>query len=172
MHEVRLGDMDSRRAVMVRSLVFHVSGFPPELVWLMSEFRLIVNKSIRIAVSQDIRSRFRLSTAAYGQLSAEHDIHKQYIPSAFEVAMGALKGHRRRTRKGRRSSTPYMTRLMLKAENHAKSGPAWPWREITGFAVATALTGRMNEKMSAMERSILRDLIESPLVHPKKGWLR
>jgi hypothetical protein len=73
-----LGDVDSRNAIVVRSLVFHVSGFPPELSWLMNEFRLIVNKSIRIAVSQDIRSRYRLSSAAYRQLSAEHSIHKQY----------------------------------------------------------------------------------------------
>ena len=91
MHEVSLGNVDSQNAVVVRSLVFHVSGFPPELNWLVSEFRLIVNKSIRIAVSQDIRSRYRLSSAAYRQLSAEHSIYKQYIPSAFEIAMGALK---------------------------------------------------------------------------------
>ena len=100
-------------------MVFHLSDFPPQLAWLMSEFRLIVNKSIRIALSQDIRSRYRLTAAAYGQLSAQHNIHKQYIPSAFEVAMGALKAYRKRLRKGGRSSTPYMMRLMLKAENQS-----------------------------------------------------
>ncbi len=119
MREAKLGGVDSRNAAVVRSLVFHVSGFPPELDRLLGEFRLIVNESIRIALSHDIRSRYRLSAAAYGQLSAEHCIFKQYIPSAFEVAMGALKAHRRRLKKGRRSSTPYMTKLMLKAENQS-----------------------------------------------------
>ncbi len=119
MRKVRLDDVDSRNAVVVRSLVFHVSGFPPELSWLMSEFRLMVNKSIRIAVSQDIRSRYRLTSAAYRQLSAEHNIHKKYIPSAFEVAMGALKAYRRRLRKGKRCSIPFMMKRMLKAENQS-----------------------------------------------------
>jgi len=100
-------------------LAFPVSDAPPELNWLMSEFRIIVNKSIRIAVSQDIRSRYRLTSAAYRQLSAEHSIHKQYIPSAFEVAMGALKAYRRRLRKGKQGSIPYTTRRMLKAENQS-----------------------------------------------------
>jgi len=105
-------------ARVVRSLAFHV-GAPRPVLALMSEFRLIVNKAIRIAYRSDIRSRFRLSHSAYASLSAEHDVYKQYIPSAFEVAMGCLKAHRRRTRRGRRASVPYLRRLLLKAENQA-----------------------------------------------------
>ena len=111
--------MQTVKGTVVKSLVFRVESFPPQLEWLLGEFRLMVNRSIRIALSHDIRSRYRLSAAAYRQLSAEHSIYKQYIPSAFEVAMCALKAYRRRLRKGKRSSTPYMMRPMLKAENQS-----------------------------------------------------
>ena len=50
---------------VVRSLVFPVDSHPPSLRWLLGEFRLLVNRSIRIALREDIRSRFRLSKAAY-----------------------------------------------------------------------------------------------------------
>jgi putative transposase len=46
-------------------------------------------------------------------------VHKQYIPSAFEVALAVLKVHRRRIRKGKRSSVPFLRRLLLKAENQS-----------------------------------------------------
>src|SRR2546422_8766965 len=102
---------------IIRSLSFLVGKVPPPLLGLVREFRLIANRSIRIALREDIRSRVRLARAAYRLLSAEHDVYKQYIPSAFEVALGVLKAHRRRVRKGKRSSVPFMHRLMLKAEN-------------------------------------------------------
>src|SRR5439155_10143174 len=91
----------------------------PHLRWLLAEFRLLVNESIRIALKEDIRSRARLTRAAYKDLGARHAVYKQYIPSAFEVALGVLKAHRRRVRKGKRSSVPFMHRLMLKAENQS-----------------------------------------------------
>ncbi len=85
----------------------------------MKEFRLIVNKSIRVALQGDLRSRARLARAAYAGLSQDHAIYKQYIPSAFEVALGCLKGHRRRLRTRKAASQPYMSRAMLKAENQS-----------------------------------------------------
>src|SRR5881628_2478114 len=103
----------------IRSLTFHIGELPLPLLGVLSEFRLIVNKSIRIALREDIRSRVRLTRAAYRVLSAEHDVYKQYIPSAFEVALGVLKAHRRRMRRGKRSSVPFIRRLMLKAENQS-----------------------------------------------------
>ena len=105
-------------ARVMRSLTFTVKA-PSSLICLMEEFRLIVNKSIRAALRDDIRSRFRLSSAVYRRFSAEHDIYKQYIPSVFEVAMGVLKAYRRRVRQGRRTTVPYLRRLMLKAENQS-----------------------------------------------------
>jgi putative transposase len=89
------------------------------LEWLLAEFRLLVNESIRIALREDIRSRARLARAAYQVLSRGHAVYKQYIPSAFEVALGVLKAHRRRLKRRKRSSVPYMRRLMLKAENQS-----------------------------------------------------
>jgi putative transposase len=104
---------------LVRSLPFPSGGLPPALLGLLAEFRLIVNKSIRIALHEDIRSRVRLAKAAYQSLSDEHNVYKQYIPSAFEVALTVLKVYRRRMRTGKRTTVPFMRRLMLKAENQS-----------------------------------------------------
>src|SRR2546422_1606297 len=104
---------------VVRSLSFAVDAMPAPLRWLLGEFRLIANQSIRIALREAIRSRFRLSRAAYACLSAEHDVYKQYIPCAFEVAVAALKVYRRRVRKEKRTSVPYIRRFLLKAENQS-----------------------------------------------------
>jgi len=102
-----------------RALVFSVRWDAPPLDWLLSEFRVLVNESIRIALHQDIRSRARLVRAAYRDLSRRHAVYKQYIPSAFEVALGVLKDHRRRLKRKKRSSVPYIRKLMLKAENQS-----------------------------------------------------
>ncbi len=102
-----------------RALVFSIRWDAPPLDWLLSEFRLLVNESIRIALQEGIRSRARLTRAAYQILSRGHVVHKKYIPSAFEVALAVLKAHRRRLRKGKRSSVPYIRRRMLKAENQS-----------------------------------------------------
>ncbi len=104
---------------IVRSLVFPIGSLAPGLRWLLGEFRLIVNRSIRTALHQDIRSRYRLSAVAYRALSADHDLYKQYIPSAFEVAIAVLKNYRRRLRQGKRTNVPYLRRLLLKAENQS-----------------------------------------------------
>lgn len=89
-----------------RALVFPVTVADPRLDWLLAEFRLLVNESIRIALREDLRSRVRLARAAYRGLSDRHVIHKHYISSAFEVALAVLKAHRRRLRKGKRPSMP------------------------------------------------------------------
>ncbi len=102
-----------------RALRFDVSLEDARLDWLMREFRLLVNESIRIALAHDLRSRARLSRVAYNPLSQKHTIYKQYITSAFEIALGVLKAHRRRLRKGNRSSVPFVRRLVLKAENQS-----------------------------------------------------
>jgi putative transposase len=102
-----------------RSLAFSVTWDDRRLDWLLAEFRLLVNESIRAALQGDHRSRARLTRAAYTDLSARHAVYKQYIPSAFEVALGVLKVYRRRKRRGKRTTTPFMRRLMLKAENQS-----------------------------------------------------
>src|SRR6266540_6254047 len=92
-----------------RALAFQVRWDAPSLDWLLSEFRLLVN----------LRSRARLARAAYQVLSRGHALYKQYIPSAFEVALTVLNAHRRRLKRKKRSSVPYMRKLMLKAENQS-----------------------------------------------------
>jgi len=104
---------------VVRSLAFPMGALPPALRGLLGEFRLLVNRSIRIALREDVRSRFRLTKVAYRALSTEHDVYKQYIPSAFEVALTVLKTYRRRVRQGKRTNLPYVRRLLLKAENQS-----------------------------------------------------
>ncbi len=104
---------------VVRSLSFPIADLPAPLSHVLEEFRLIVNKSIRIALREDIRSRARLTRVAYTGLSREHAIYKRYIPSAFEVALGVLKAHRRRLRKGRASAVPFVRKPLLRAENQA-----------------------------------------------------
>ncbi len=102
-----------------RTLVFSVRWTDARLEWLLKEFRLITNKSIRVAFRGDIRSRARLSEVSYTDLSRQHALHKQYINSAFEIALGVLKVHRRRLHKGKATSVPFVRRLLLKAENQS-----------------------------------------------------
>jgi putative transposase len=138
-----------------RALVFHIGWRDSNLDWLLSEFRLLVNKSIRVALSLDIRSRARLARAAYKDLSGSHIVHKQYIPSAFEVALGALKAYRRRVKAGKRSSVPYMRRLMLKAENQSY----WLDRETGRLRIPIRGTEgvQLHLPLSEWHRSFLRD---------------
>jgi len=102
---------------VVRNLVFPVVALPASLTLLLREFRLITNKCIRVAHAQDIRSRAKLQKAVYADLSAEHDIYKGHIYSTFEVAFASLKNYRRRTRKGQKTSFPYLRKLIMKTDN-------------------------------------------------------
>src|SRR3989454_1855977 len=144
-----------RSVLAHRALVFPVTSEDPGLGWLLAEFRLLVNESIRIALREDIRSRARLTRAAYADLSARHAVHKQYIPSAFEVALAILKVHRRRIRKGKRSSTPFLRRLMLKAENQSY----WLDRETGRIRIPIRGTEgvQLHLPLSEWHRSILGD---------------
>ncbi|HYT18587.1 MAG TPA: transposase [Thermoplasmata archaeon] len=139
----------------VRTLSFPVDWTEPRLDWLTKEFRLIVNKSIRVAVRGDLRSRARLSRAAYADLSRDHQIHKRYIPSAFEVALGCLKARRRRIRKGKAASVPFMKRPMLKAENQSY----WLDRETGRLRIPIRGTEgvQLNLPLAEWHRSFLDD---------------
>jgi IS605 OrfB family transposase len=83
-------------------------------------------------------------------------VHKQYIPSAFEVALSVLKAHRRRLRKGKRSSVPYVRKLMLKAENQSY----WLDRETGRLRIPIRGTEgvQLHLPLSDWHRSFLRDL--------------
>ncbi len=138
-----------------RALAFSIAWDDPRLGWLLAEFRLIVNESIRIALKEDIRSRARLTRAAYKDLSARHALYKQYIPSAFEVALAVLKVHRRRVREGKRSSIPFLRRLLLKAENQSY----WLDRETGRLRIPIRGTEgvQLHLPLSEWHRTILSD---------------
>ncbi len=138
-----------------RALVFPIPWEDSRLGWLLAEFRLLVNESIRISLREDIRSRARLTRTAYADLSARHAVHKRYIPSAFEVALSVLKAHRRRMRKGKRSSVPFLRCLMLKAENQSY----WLDRETGRIRIPIRGTEgvQLHLPLSEWHRSILGD---------------
>jgi len=138
-----------------RALVFQIRWDAPPLDWLLAEFRLLVNESIRIALREDIRSRARLARAAYQALSRRHVVYKQYIPAAFEVALAVLNAHRRRLNRKRRSSVPFMRRLMLKAENQAY----WLDRETGRLRIPVRGTEgvQLHLPLSEWHRSFLSD---------------
>src|SRR5207245_7027927 len=110
-----------------------------------------------IALREDRQTRARLARAAYEVLSRGHAVYKQYIPSAFEVALTVLKAHRRRLRRKKRSSVPYMRKLMLKAENQSY----WLDRETGRLRIPVRGTEgvQLHLPLSEWHRSFLRDPI-------------
>lgn len=106
--------------MVVRGVVFELYNhrtLPRELFWLMKEFRLMVNKAIRVGLEKGLTSRNSICQVVYKRFRKEHDVYSQYIPSACEVAASILKNYRKGVRKGLRTRTPYAKRLSLKCEN-------------------------------------------------------
>jgi putative transposase len=108
----------------IRSAVFYLDGhLAPEARFLMEDFRLATNGAIRTGLQAGVTSRNALNKLAYKDFRKEHPgLYSQHLVSAFEVAAGILKNHRRRLRRmgmGRANSPPYVKRLMMNAENQA-----------------------------------------------------
>jgi len=135
--------------------VFPIVWHDPRLDWLLAEFRLLVNESIRVAFEGDIRSRARLASAAYADMSERHPVHKKYIPSAFGVALAVLKAYRRRLRKGKRSAVPFARRPILVAENQSY----WLDRQTGRIRIPIQGTEgvQLHLPLSEWHRSFLRD---------------
>jgi len=104
-----------------RGIAFCIKdGLPPEARFLLEDFRLAVNEAIRAGLRAKVSSRNALSKIAYKDFRKEHPkMYAQHIVSAFEVAGGVLKNHRRRLRNSIASQVPFVRRLMLKTENQA-----------------------------------------------------
>jgi putative transposase len=108
----------------IRSAVFHLDGhLAPEARFLMEDFRLATNGAIRTGLQAGVTSRNALNKLAYKDFRKEHPgLYSQHLVSAFDVAAGILKNHRRRLRRmgmGRVIRPPYVKRLMMSAENQA-----------------------------------------------------
>ena len=89
----------------------------------MEDFRLATNGAIRAGLQAKVTSRNALCKLAYKDSRKEHPgIYSQHLVSAFGVAAGILKNHRRQSRRletWRATRPPYVKRLMMKTENQA-----------------------------------------------------
>jgi IS605 OrfB family transposase len=107
--------------MLVKGVAFRLaSDLPPEAILLLQEFRLAVNKAVRASLDARVSSRNGISKLLYRTFREEHPgMYSQHLVSSFEVAAGILKNYRKRLRHGRRCGTPFVKRLMMKAENQA-----------------------------------------------------
>jgi putative transposase len=107
--------------MLVKGVVFRLaSDIPPEAASLLQDFRLAVNRAVRAGVDARVSSRYGITKLLYKTFREEHPgMYAQHLVSSFEVAAGLLKNHRKRLRQGRRCKTPFVKRLMMKAENQA-----------------------------------------------------
>jgi len=107
--------------MLVKGVVFYLdSGLPAEAKFLLEDFRLAVNNTIRAGLQARVTSRNALVRVAYKDFREQHPrMYAKHLVSAFEVAGSVLKNHRRRVRKGVTCRIPYVKRLMMKAENQA-----------------------------------------------------
>jgi putative transposase len=107
--------------MLVKGVAFPLaSDLPPEAILLLQEFRLAVNKAVRASLDAHVSSRNGITKLFYRKFREEHPgMYAQHLVSSFEVAAGILKNYRKRLRHGRRPRTPFVKRLMMKAENQA-----------------------------------------------------
>ncbi len=107
--------------MLVKGIVFYLdSNLPLEARSLLEDFRLAVNNAIRAGLQARVTSRNALCKIAYKEFRQEHPkMYSQHLVSAFEVAGSILKNHRMRLRKCVTCRTPFVKRLMMKAENQA-----------------------------------------------------
>ena len=110
-----------KEEMLVKGVVFRLdTNIPSEAKSLLEDFRLAVNNAIRAGLQARVTSRNALARIAYKDFRQEHPrMYAKHLVSAFEVAGGVLKNHRRRIRKGVACRVPYVKRLMMKAENQA-----------------------------------------------------
>ena len=107
--------------MLVKGVAFHLaSNPPPEVILLLQDFRLAVNKAIRASLDARVSSRNGIAKLLYRTFREEHPgMYAKHLVSSFEVAAGVLKTYRKRLRNGRPCGMPFVKRLMMKAENQA-----------------------------------------------------
>jgi len=107
--------------MLVKGVVFYLdSDLPTEAKFLLEDFRLAVNNAIRAGLQARVTSRNALNKLVYKDFREQHPrMYAKHLVSAFEVAGSVLKNHRKRVRKDVTCRTPFVKRLMMKAENQA-----------------------------------------------------
>ena len=144
--------------MLVKGVAFYLeSDLPTEAKFLLEDFRLAVNNAIRAGLQARVTSRNALVRIAYKDFRQEHPkVYAQHLVSAFGVAGGILKNHRRRVRKSVACRIPYVKHLMMKAENQAykldrKSG-------IIDLPIRAGLRVRLSLIVSQYHRRYLNDM--------------
>jgi len=82
----------------------------------MQDFRLMVNKSIRFAMENNLTAKGSLVKLAQS-MAKEYHLNFQHARTATEVALSLSKGHRRRLRKGKECKLPYVYKPFLRADD-------------------------------------------------------
>src|SRR5437588_5465844 len=82
-----------------------------ELLWLLDEFRRMVNVCIAVGIEENVSSLKTLSSKSYRRLS--HDILSYYRLCAISTATGILRNHRKAKKKNPWTKVPYAGKLML-----------------------------------------------------------
>ncbi len=75
----------------------------------------MVNQAIRAGLAGGATSRASMNRLVYSELSRQYRGRSSYVVQAISDALGILRAHRKRQRRGKASKTPYVTRLFLKA---------------------------------------------------------
>src|SRR3989440_689672 len=84
---------------------------PANLLWLLDEFRCMVNVCIAIGIEENVSSLKTLSLRSYHRLS--RDNLSYYRLCAISAATGILRNYRKAKRKNPRTRVPYAKKLML-----------------------------------------------------------
>src|SRR6059058_3135914 len=82
-----------------------------ELLWLLDEFRRMVNVCVAIGIEENISSRMTLPSASYHRPS--RDILGYYTLGAIGIATGILSNYRKAVRKNPWTRVPLARKLML-----------------------------------------------------------
>ena len=85
----------------------------PEVLKFLDDFRKMINDVIRIALQENVTSRFSITSKAY-QLLIRYPYPTAYRLSACNVATGVLRNYRRELRKKPYLEKPYIKRSFVK----------------------------------------------------------
>ena len=115
----------------------------------------MVNKAIRFGLLNHCSSLGAISRGVYYGLRAEHHVYSQHVSQACAVGASILRSHRKRLRKGIKSSPPFVKRLFARIENQA-----YTLDRTTGalrFPIRAGTQVTIQLPLSEYHRSILSD---------------
>jgi putative transposase len=100
-----------------RSLVCELaSPLPPQVLFLLQDFRVMVNRGIRHALENHLTAKG--SMVKFGQsLAREYHVNGAHGQTAMGIALHLVKGHRRRVRQGKGCKVPYVFKPFLRADD-------------------------------------------------------